>query len=72
MSNDLRVDSGTLAEMLINSYEMANLMTDYASRYGYLLGGLEAIASGQATADAVLESYRAKYDADSVTKPRPK
>ena len=48
--------------MLINSYEMAHLTTDYASRYGYLLGGLEMVASGQATAEAVLESYRKKYD----------
>jgi len=62
MSNDVRVDSDTLAKMLINSYEMVNLMADYASRYGYLLGGLEMIAAGQATAEAVLESYRKKYE----------
>ena len=62
MSNDLKVDSDTLAKMLINSYEMVNLTTDYASRYGYLLGGLEMVASGQATAESVLESYKAKYE----------
>jgi len=62
MSNDLQVDSGTLAKMLINSYEMVNLMADYASRYGYLLGGLEMIAAGQATADKVLEAFHKKYD----------
>jgi len=57
--------------MLINSYEMVNLMADYASRYGYLLGGLEMVAEGLATADKVLESYRRKYETDSVTKPLP-
>ena len=62
MSNDLKVDSDTLAKMLINSYEMVNLMADYASRYGYLLGGLEMIAAGQATADKVLEAFHKKYD----------
>ena len=62
MSNNLPVDSDTLAKMLINSYEMVNLMADYASRYGYLLGGLEMVAAGHATAEAVLESYRKKYE----------
>jgi len=37
-------------------------MTDYASRYGYLLGGLEMVSEGHATADAVLEAFRKKYD----------
>jgi hypothetical protein len=62
MSSDLQVDSDTLAKMLINSYEMVTLVTDYASRYGYLLGGLEMVAAGQASADKVLESYKAKYE----------
>jgi len=56
------------------SYELVHLMTDYASRYGYLLGGLEMIAEGLATADAVLEAYRKKYEQpkpDAVTKPLP-
>jgi hypothetical protein len=44
------------------SYELVHLMTDYASRYGYLLGGLEMVAEGHATADAVLEAFRKKYD----------
>ena len=44
------------------SYELVHLMTDYASRYGFLLGGLEMVAKGLATADAVLESFRAKYE----------
>ena len=44
------------------SCELVHLMTDYASRYGFLLGGLEMIAEGLATADAVLESYRRKYE----------
>ena len=44
------------------SYELVHLMSDYASRYGYLLGGLEMVAAGQASAEAVLESYKAKYE----------
>ena len=44
------------------TYELVHLMTDYASRYGYLLGGLEMVSKGLATADAVLESYREKYE----------
>lgn len=62
MSSDLQVDSDTLAKMLINSYEMVHLVSDYASRYGYLLGGLEMVAAGHATADKVLEAYRTKYE----------
>jgi len=62
MRDNLQVDSDTLAKMLINSYEMTTLMADYASRYGFLLGGLEMVAKGLATADAVLESYKAKYE----------
>jgi len=56
------------------SYQLVHLMTDYASRYGFLLGGLEMIAEGLATADAVLEAYRKKYEQpkpDAVTKPLP-
>jgi hypothetical protein len=44
------------------TYYLVHLMTDYASRYGYLLGGLEMVAAGHATADQVLESYKAKYE----------
>lgn len=44
------------------SYELVHLMADYASKYGFLLGGLEMVAAGQVTADAVLESFRKKYD----------
>ena len=54
--------------------ELVDQMIDYASRYGYLLGGLEMVAAGQASADKVLASYKAKYEtttaADSVTKHR--
>jgi len=56
------------------SYELVHLMTDYASRYGFLLGGLEMVAEGHATADAVLEAFRKKYEQpkpDTVTKPLP-
>ena len=54
--------------------ELVDQMIDYASRYGYLLGGLEMVAAGQASADKVLESYKQKYEtttaAGSVTKHR--
>ena len=57
-----------------SSYELVHLMTDYAARYGYLLGGLEMVAAGQASADKVLKSYKQKYEtttaAGSVTKHR--
>lgn len=56
------------------TYELVHLMTEYASKYGFLLGGLEMVAAGNTTADAVLESFRAKYEttpaAGSVTKHR--
>jgi hypothetical protein len=58
----------------IDSYDLVHLVSDYASRYGYLLGGLEMVAEGHATADAVLEAYRKKYEQpkpDAVTKPLP-
>ena len=37
------------------------LIMDNASRYGYLLGGLEMVAAGHTTADRVLAAFRAKY-----------
>lgn len=55
----------------IPTYELVHLMTDYASRYGYLLGGLEMVAKGLATADAVLEAYKAKYDQPEPEAERP-
>jgi len=69
MSNDAQVDAYDLVKMVANSYEMAHLVADYASRYGYLLGGLEMVAEGLATADKVLEAYRRKYETTD-TKPR--
>jgi hypothetical protein len=53
------------------SYELVHLMTDYSSRYGYLLGGLEMVAAGRATAEAVLEAYRKKYEQPSPEAARP-
>ena len=44
------------------TYELVHLMTEYASKYGFLLGGLEMVAAGNTTADAVLASFRAKYE----------
>jgi len=51
-----------LTDMLTRIASEPHLMTDYASRYGYLLGGLEMVAAGHTTADAVLEAFRKKYD----------
>jgi hypothetical protein len=36
-------------------------MADNASRYGFLLGGLEMIAAGHTTADKVLAAATKKY-----------
>ena len=41
--------------------ETVRLMTDNASRYGFLLGGLEMVAAGHTTADKVLAAAKAKY-----------
>ena len=41
--------------------EAVRLMTDNASRYGFMLGGLEMVAAGHATADTVLAAAKAKY-----------
>lgn len=41
--------------------EAVRLMSDNASRYGFLLGGLEMIAAGHTTADKVLGAAKAKY-----------
>ena len=55
----------TLREMLArqreSSLEVARLMTDNASRYGYILGGLEMVAAGHATSSRVLEAFRSRY-----------
>ena len=67
MSSDAQIDSYDLVKLVMQSYEMVHLVSDYASRYGYLLGGLEMVAAGQASADKVLESYKQKYE----TKPEP-
>jgi len=37
------------------------LMMDSASRYGFLLGGLEMVAASHASAADVLAAFRAKY-----------
>ena len=55
-------ESNAMSSDVQPSYKLVHLMTDYASRYGYLLGGLEIVAAGHATAEAVLESYRKKYE----------
>jgi len=41
--------------------EAVRLMSDNASRYGFLLGGLEMVAAGHTTADKVLAAAKAKY-----------
>jgi hypothetical protein len=62
MSSDAQVDPYDLVKLVMQSHEMVTLVTDYASRYGYLLGGLEMVAAGQTSADKVLESYKQKYE----------
>ena len=48
------------------TYNLVHLMIDYSSRYGYLLGGLEMVAAGHTTAEAVLEAFKAKYETTTV------
>jgi len=43
------------------STQAVHLMIDYATRYGFLLGGLEMVAAGHTTAEAVLARAREKY-----------
>ena len=75
MSSDAQIDFYDLVKLVMQSCEMVTLVTDYAARYGFLLGGLEMVAAGHASADKVLESFKAKYEtttaAGSVTKPLP-
>ena len=62
MSQQRVAESNAMSSDVQPSYELVHLMTDYASRYGYLLGGLEMVAAGQTSADKVLESYKQKYE----------
>jgi hypothetical protein len=41
--------------------QAVNLMIDYATRYGLLLGGLEMVVAGHTTAEAVLARAKEKY-----------
>ncbi|NBW22152.1 MAG: hypothetical protein EBR82_80790 [Caulobacteraceae bacterium] len=63
--HDARDEIVALRAMLKRESESASeavrLMTDNASRYGFLLGGLEMVAAGHTTADKVLEAAKAKY-----------
>jgi hypothetical protein len=45
-----------------SAHRAATLMSKYAERYGFLLGGLEMVATGHATAEKVLQSAREKYE----------
>jgi len=62
MSQQRVAESNAMSSDVQPSYELVHLMTDYASKYGFLLGGLEMVAAGNTTADAVLEAFRAKYE----------
>lgn len=44
-----------------SSHEAVRLMGDYAQRFGFVLGGLEMVAAGHTTADAVLQKVREKF-----------
>ena len=63
--HDARDEIVALRAMLKRESESASeavqLMTHNASRYGFLLGGLEMVAAGHATADKVLAAAKAKY-----------
>jgi len=41
--------------------EAVRLMSENASRYGFLFGGLEMVVAGHTTADRVLQAAKAKY-----------
>jgi hypothetical protein len=71
MSTERVAESNAMRNDSQQSYELAHLMTDYASRYGYLLGGLEMIAAGHTRAEAVLESFRKKYEQPEPEAARP-
>jgi hypothetical protein len=55
--------------------EAVRLMSENASRYGFLLGGLEMVVAGHTTADKVLQAAKARYgdasDQRHRTKERP-
>jgi len=64
---DARDEIVALRAMLTRESESASevvrLMTDSASRYGFLLGGLEMVVAGHTTAASVLETAKQKYGA---------
>ena len=64
---DARDEIVALRAMLTRESESASeavrLMTDNASRYGFLLGGLEMVVAGHTTSASVLETAKQKYGA---------
>ena len=64
---DARNEIVALRAMLTRERESASeavrLMTDNASRYGFLLGGLEMVVAGHTTSARVLETAKQKYGA---------
>jgi len=64
---DARNEIVALRAMLTRESEFASeavrLMTDNASRYGFLLGGLEMVVAGHTTSASVLETAKQKYGA---------
>ena len=63
--HDARDEIVVLRAMLKNqdeaSVKSVELTGSYASRYGFLLGGLEMVAAGHTTADRVLAAVKEKY-----------
>jgi hypothetical protein len=53
--------NGVLNRQTAGYHQAIRLMTSYAARYGYCLGGLEAIALGHAQAKDVLRAVK-KYE----------
>jgi NaMN:DMB phosphoribosyltransferase len=44
-----------------SAHDAVRMMGDYAKRFGFLLGGLEMVAAGHTTAEAVLAKAREKF-----------
>lgn len=44
-----------------SAHDAVRMMGDYAQRFGFVLGGLEMVAAGHVTAEAVLQKVREKF-----------
>lgn len=60
-ANEITMLREMLTRQSESSLEAVRLMMDNASRYGYILGGLEMVAAGHATSSRVLEAFRSRF-----------